>query len=393
MKNKIYIFGPHDRFNYGDLLFPIMLEYAFKKMSNQSFNFIKASIVSSDLTELGGCKSISYKGFNKKIADGDIIIVAGGESLKAKWKVLYSFINKPYSWLVNRPSLFNFIKKIHIEKHLLGAKSEYPFCINKTDFKKNIKVFYNSVGGGRNLDSQLVKNLENSDYLAVRDRNSFVFLEDINMRSVYLVPDSAIILSDVFPIDNLLNADNKNTVKARNFLSRQEKYIFFQVSKNRIKKNINEIVNQLETLSIAKQCTILLCPIGTALGHEDHIALKKIFEKLNCSKHLVETPYIEDIITLLSQADLYIGSSLHGAITAMSYGVPYITLDERQSKISAYIKTWGLNLFDEMSSLDNFYPKATKFLEQSSYNDKILEDAKKQKKLYYESVERMLKLV
>lgn len=393
MKNKIYIFGPHDRFNYGDLLFPIMLEYAFKKMSNQSFDFIKASIVSSDLTKLGGCKSISYKSLNKKIADGDIIIVAGGESLKAKWKVLYSFINKPYSWLVNRPSLFNLIKKIHIERHLLGAKSEFPFCINKKDFVKDIKVFYNSVGGGRNLDNQLIENLEDSDYLAVRDRNSFIFLEDINIKSAYLVPDSAIILSDVFPVNYLLNSDNRNTVKAQNFLSRQENYIFFQVSKSRIKKNFNEIVNQLEALSIAKQCTILLCPIGTALGHEDHTALKKIFEKLNCSKHLVETPHVEDIITLLAQANLYIGSSLHGAITAMSYGIPYVTLDERQSKISAYIKTWGLSFFDEMSSLHNFYPKAIKILEKSSYNDKILEDAKKQKELYYESVERMLKLV
>ena len=393
MKNKIYIFGPHDRFNYGDLLFPMMLEYAFKKISNQSFDFIKASIVSSDLTKLGGCNSISYKNLVKEITDGDILIVAGGESLKAKWKVLYSFINKPYSWLINRPSLFNFIKNIKIEKYLLGAKSEFPFCINKADFKDNIKVFYNSVGGGRNLEGQLIKNLENSDYLAVRDRNSFAFLEQVNIKSVFLVPDSAIILSDVFPVDYLLNSNNRNSTKAQFFLSRQEKYIFFQVSKNRIKKDFNEIVSQLEALSVAQQCTILLCPIGTALGHEDHVALRKIFEKLNCSKYLVETPHIEDIITLLSQAKLYVGSSLHGAITAMSYGVPYITLDERQSKISAYIKTWGLSFFNEMCSMHNFYPKATIIFEQSNYSDKILEDTIKQKKIYYESVERMLKLV
>ncbi|MDX9790956.1 MAG: polysaccharide pyruvyl transferase family protein [Candidatus Kapabacteria bacterium] len=393
MKNKLYIFGPHDRFNYGDLLFPIMLEYGLKKLSNKSYDVVKASIVSADLCKLGGCKSINYKELTQKVKDGDVVIVAGGESLRATWKILYSYISPWYAKLIKRPRLFKIVRKIRFEKYWLGAKSEYPYCINKSDFFKKIKVIYNSVGGGRSLEIQQIENLKQSDYMAVRDKKSFDILHSNRVENLFLVPDSAILLSDIFTVSKLLDAENKNTAKARSFLAKNEKYVFFQISKARLLHNTVVVIEQLEKLSEAEQCTILLCPIGTALGHEDHIALKKIYGSLSCPKYLIHQPHIEDIMALISQSSMYIGSSLHGAITSMSYGVPYITLDKRQSKIKAYIETWGLQVFDEVQSLDNFYLKAMDIIEQSDYQAEILQDAEIQKAKYYQSIERMLQVI
>ncbi|UUZ57647.1 polysaccharide pyruvyl transferase family protein [Nocardioides sp. B-3] len=60
---------------------------------------------------------------------------------------------------------------------------------------------------------------------------------------------------------------------------------------------------------------------------------------------------VRQIAQNIAGADLFIGSSLHGAITAMAYAVPHVALD-RISKLTAYLQTWGdgLTPFDVSAS-------------------------------------------
>src|SRR5690606_17406017 len=215
----------------------------------------------------------------------------------------------------------------------------------------------NSVGGGVSLDENQLKNVNSSDYIAVRDKRSFDFLRERVSKEVFMVPDSAIILSDVFPKEKITKSK-----EVLNLHTKEEKYIFFQVSKARVKNNIDSIVKELEDLSTKSLHKILLCPIGTALGHEDHVVLKQIFDKLNCKKVFIEKPSIHDILFLIIHAELYVGSSLHGAISAMSYGVPYLTLDKRQTKIKSYLESWSIGELSNMYEIDDFSKKALKLI-------------------------------
>ena len=61
MKKELIIYGPFDRFNYGDLLFPYMLEFAFKKLYPNEFSFKNFSLVAVDLRDKGGVKSANYR--------------------------------------------------------------------------------------------------------------------------------------------------------------------------------------------------------------------------------------------------------------------------------------------------------------------------------------------
>lgn len=375
--NRIAIFGPHDRINYGDFLFPLMLEYSFSKFSDRPISLQKYSLVSADFSNIGAFSSKNYKNLvsdieNKKI---DNIIVAGGESLQAMWSNLYSYISPFYDYFFQK----EFFRKNrifkNIPKYILGGKSEFPFIPNKQDFNTPINIYYNAVGGGKGISQNSLRRLSSANIIGLREKESYDYIKH-NINHVILVPDSAIIISDVYKKEiNLQQLHNK-------------KYIFFQVAKPKHQNKIKEICEQLTYITENTDLYIILCPIGTAKGHEDHIPLKEIKNLLKNNDKIIffkEQPTIKEIASLIAYSQLYIGTSLHGVITSLSYGVPFIGLNPRQIKLASYIKTWGgdsTNL--GVYNTDSFLQKALDILEKrDELSNKILENTQQQKEVYY----------
>lgn len=381
---KIAVFGPHDRMNYGDFLFPLMLDFAFSKLTQQDVQFNKYSLVSSDFTEIGAFKSKNYRQLKKDINHGkvNVLIVAGGESLQAKWDNLYSYINPIYDYFYKKTRIRKNRIFRNIPKFLLGGTTENPFLIHKKDFKKNIKVIYNAVGNGHNLSSNQIKRVKDSDLCALREKKSYQFVWD-KFNSALLVPDSAIILSDVFPFDKTMPKLVEND------------YIFFQISNHKHQNQLDKVCKQLTDIANTSNCKIILCPIGTAKGHEDHIALKQILKNTHHPNITLfkETPTINEIISLITHSKMYIGTSLHGVITSMSYGIPYIALNPQQIKLNSYLETWGIEELDTVSEISNFSVEFNRIFRDVSLNEKILEKTKEQKAIYYNFIETMIETI
>jgi len=393
MKKKITIFGPHDRFNYGDLLFAIMLEYGLNKISPNTFDFTKSSLVEADFTEKGGFKTFSYKRLKKDINSRNIdtVIVAGGECLRADWNGLYSFINPIYFKIFRHPKIPVFFKKNKWVKFFLGGISDNPFLINKSDFEQNINVIYNSVGGGNNLSEKMLKKLNEANYLSFRESKSFQFVkENLAEKEVFLVPDSAIIMDDVYPKTDFLSSE-KIPSEIKEILKKQ--YIFFQISKYKNDNKLGEIAQQLKSLAETKGVKIILCPIGTAKGHEDHIPLQQIHQSIKEHSILIKDVSIEIIMALIAYSQLYIGNSLHGIITAMSYKLPYIALNKKQIKIIYYMDSWAIDNLKEVQNIDDFLEKAQFCLENETLSSQINEKTIQQKDLYYSSLKRISNII
>ncbi|QIG90338.1 polysaccharide pyruvyl transferase family protein [Chryseobacterium sp. POL2] len=380
---KIAIFGPHDRNNYGDLLFPIMIEYAINVVNSKDYEFIKYSIVDSDLTNVGAYKSYGYKKFINQINEGEIdtIIVAGGESLGATWGRLYSYISPIYSYLYENTRYATSKYIYPIVYKVLGAQSEFPFFINKKDFKKEIKVIYNSVGGIPN-DIKSNERFNHADYFAIRINYNCA---DNN---ILIYPDSAIIMSDIFEKEKLIQTKYKGI----------SNYVFFQVSKYKIQNDIEDTIAELCKILDNTKYNIVLCPIGLAKGHDDPVILKKIFLLLKHSYKnrvsLIEQPTIFDIMGFISNSAFYIGTSLHGVITAMSYGVKYLALNPNQSKIVNYILTWtDFEITNFVSNTNDFY-KNFKIIDAcDEIHSKILKSTNEQKMKYYESIKNIIRII
>ncbi|MFC6099753.1 polysaccharide pyruvyl transferase family protein [Olivibacter domesticus] len=355
--NKILIIGAFDRFNYGDLLFPIIIEQQLKTYSS-ALDIEYFGIVESDLSSLGGKPTKSIQQFYESCESGTQranIIVAGGESIAVTWHSLLVALNKKYKIIRRYQHHFEkFIDLNKFAKNILKGQTELPFVFNSDDFKSVDHVIFNSLGGSEIPDSifkkvkGLRKKLQQVDYFSVRDKVTKGNMDRLDIPTK-LFPDSAILMAKFYPnevLETLVSADVKSYVEKN-----VGNYVFFQINRNHAKNQEEQIANQLNAIYNQTQTEICLCPIGKASNHNDDEALQKILPYLENTGHFFEEVNIWDIMYLIANSKCYIGTSLHGAITAMSYAVPYVGVNV--TKLNSYLNTWGIDGIDKIVKIDS----------------------------------------
>lgn len=351
---KLYILAPNDRFNYGDLLFPHILKFYFKNIVDE---LVFCSTTDSDLSKFGGIPTSSFQALYKaKATNQNYLIVGGGDSLCISWMQVLSFVDRKIDWSTAIDHKFHthFFFKTYTQLKY-GYKTLFPFSIGKNELRSFSKVMYNSLGGSMlEYHSSLLANpkvlevLRNVDYLSLRDSQTSEMLNAKNIRNV-VVPDSAILMSNVFTEESLLHnlSINKNSFKSK-------EYLFFQTNLRFL--NLDAYVALIEKVVDEYKLSVCLCPIGTAFGHSDDIALAKIHNLLKCKDKalLVSSPNIYDIMWLIKHSALYVGTSLHGTITALSFGVPFVA--HGPIKLKNYLETWcteNQSLFTEEKDVES----------------------------------------
>lgn len=353
-KKRLYILAPNDRFNYGDLLFPYVLTHYLKDSVD---SIVYCSTSKSNLSILGGYPTEDFHVLYHLDENYDnYLIVAGGECLLVRWTIIISFISSKYrNFLVNahRLRLYKIFGEDLINRMmdflvLLGykTKTKFPFTVGKNELPGFVDILYNAVGGswfkGREdliNDEETLELLKSVTYISVRDQVTSDALNNYSIENT-LTPDSVILLSKIFSPRDIY----AKTSRAIYGFDVNSKYIFFEVNEMVYQSYKEAIIKQLHKI-INDGYTIVLCPIGTALGHRDDLALNELYKIIGSrNSFVVSNPSIWDIMWLIVNSNIYIGISLHGAITAMSYGVPFLSYIVEKPK--AYISCWykdGLN--------------------------------------------------
>lgn len=343
---KIALLGAFDRDNYGDILFPIIIEAWFKK-NNYKFSYNYYGLIESDLRSIGGKKTKSINDFYNDY--NDVIIVVGGQVLNAKWSSMH--LNLIDSNMMQ--NIYKIVYKIlgsqrsnRFSQWKLKGLTMFPWIISK-EVSKGAKVIYNSVGGTRfnnfsKFELATLKNdLDSSSYISVRDRVTYEKLDNMNLKNIEISPDSAIIMSELFDVKNLKQITSKRIIEiVDKYKHGNSKYICFQIGKHYGRGNEKLIAEQLIGVSKRFNMSLVLLPIGKAAGHEDHIVLSKVMKWLDgkVEVELVQERSVFDIMYLISQSNMFLGTSLHGCITSLSYNVPCISLDKRVVKAEAFLK-------------------------------------------------------
>ncbi|MDR7129852.1 hypothetical protein J2X69_002198 [Algoriphagus sp. 4150] len=343
---KVLIIGAFDRYNYGDLLFPLVIERQLSSYG-KDFEFEYFGLVESDLSSVGGLPTKGLQQFYKACnnpSDPAHVIIAGGEALGVTWNSLYAALNP----------LFQRINKSHVKvnkvldlnawtKKILKGKTTLPFVFDKSDFVGVQSVTLNSLGGSGLSPAVFEKygflkeKLQNADYFAVRDQ---LTVDNLKKSGVHadLFPDSAILMSEFYPLDFLRK---RITPEVAEYVEKQAgKYVFAQINKKTTRGHEQAIAGGLDEIYQKGNTEICLCPIGKALDHDDHEALQELGALMKSPYSYFDADNIWDIMYLIANAKCYVGTSLHGAITALSYAVPHVGL--KVEKLGAYLDTWGL---------------------------------------------------
>lgn len=346
-----------DRYNYGDVLMPILFEKYYNMHGKQNAEFDYFALSRADLRDVGGKTTNPITEVGNEY---EIVIIAGGEVLTATYRGMWQNLQTSELAVKIMRQIARLSPQMaeNFSRKLLGGKTILPWSYFPKS--KGQMVFYNSVGGQKikNLNSdaknELNELLKYSTTFSVRDAKTLDDIGELPQSShAHLMPDTAITMSRLYSIQDLTYL---STGIIRKMVECSAPYFVVQVSKDfgdGVYKDVALAINKIYGLYGIRA---VLLPIGRVQGHEDDVPLKKIqslCDKGACT--YIEKDNIYDIMLLISNGIAFIGTSLHGVITAASYFVPHAVVNPKCSKTRNFINTWKTSTVDALDGADEIF--------------------------------------
>jgi len=366
----IYLYGAYDRYNFGDNLMPIVIKMFISKFHPELCDRLRfISLSESDLTRYDCKRTLSIDKILPGMSENDVIIVVGGEVLGSSIGTLYTHVQKSklFTTILRKmnkylPFVVNSIAKKHFSLEWQFPYTPRLSLKNKSSFCG--KVIYNTVGGNCPISS--CNDLSAASYISVRDERTFSGLRDKGIQAE-LIPDSVLLISRLLHRDKIVDFIKSDAIR----WLEKEKYIVVQVCPYKAPcspKVLSDVLRDFKR--VHPDVSIILLPIGYASGHDDYLYMKEVNKIMPDDTVLLFELTIYEIIYVLAHSMCFFGTSLHGVIVSMSYGVPYFSINERIVKISSFIKTWSIPTLDK-PIMYNDIPSS--FKDASMINRKLLE--------------------
>lgn len=347
---KLVLYGAFDRYNYGDNLMPILFRMFLEKYAPEvlnEFEIVYSSISSSDLTRYACEKTVPMRDVRSSLSNDSAVIVTGGEVLGSNNNGLFlhsqrhHLISKAYQIL--RKAFPSVYAKIVARNFSVGW--DFPYMPGKDQFPSGVKIIYNTIGGRFSHLSvtdrkDIAGRLQSADFISVRDKRTQSEVS-VALPNVSLAPDSAAMMSDLVD-DDFLQARTRPEVSDLF----KGSYIIFQAAPNKTQATQQQILVQLKKIYAATGKMIMLLPIGYATGHDDAILLRALHRSIPHNSIFMDRLNIWEIMNVIKHSDMYIGTSLHGAITAMSFAVPHFGVNPQVVKLDAFLRDWSIAPFN-----------------------------------------------
>ena len=355
-RRHIRLFCSCDRYNYGDLLFPIVTRAALTALfgSRDRYDFAQYGLARSDLSIYGALPSRGIRDLYKDAKDGDVVLLAGGENLAQTWFVMHlTLLNTKAA--ANWETYAKWLGASLLEKlsrWRYGGRQQFPYIVSPHQFAAGVRVMYNSMGGWPlrfylpSSQKAIADCLAKASYVSVRDQESTSILRGLDPSlCIYTAPDCIFLAPDLLPREQLAKLTSP-TVRA--LLEDAGEYLCFQCNPRYGRANRDELKQQLLALSVQSGLNILLLPIGRIHSFEDDVFLASLAAEMGERvRVLPPAATIYDILYTLASARLFCGTSLHGVVSAMTYGVPFVPLLTEDPKLRNNLDSWevGAHLF------------------------------------------------
>jgi Polysaccharide pyruvyl transferase len=336
--------------NFGDLLYPVV----FRKMAEK--HGISSAIVPLSFFQGPAPCDSGYvvQGINEVIkSPGQSIshlVIGGGDILRTDVNMVATHYCSIFEKRAGNHFLFRmkktFLGRQHLRnefiKQYMGYSPIAPFILDKANYSRVGSIVYCSCGVPFRFPpgkSRAIREaFEAAAFVYVRDFPSRDKLREVGVnRDIEVSPDLIVTLSDFF-------ARDEERLKGAAFLAGYgvdiaKDIICFQ-SCPQSQNNENELLQQLTTLKKKTGAEIVLLPIGYC--HGDDIFLRKLAERSGGSLIYIAAHSIYATISVLAACKLFVGTSMHGNITAFSFGIPHLFGPIAVDKAEGFLDVVGL---------------------------------------------------
>lgn len=320
-------FGTFDVENFGDLLFPLLLK---RRMANTGIECAHISPTGTSGHWLDALPSVSIKEANEMESAFTSVIVGGGNILRDSPTSLPLYVSS---------------------SEATGGAMAYP-TLWRTAFsmahRKRIPMCWNAVGVPHPTNTRYAVSIRwgacLSSYIAVRDQDSRNNLLGSGISTpIRVVPDTALGIRDLWSASELCDAYHHVFSTSSRFVP--ERVLAISIKRKYLPADLTETAATLDYLANYLNATPVLLALGPCHGDLE-IALS-VARYMKLKPILPTLRSLKEIAACIGNAVQYVGSSLHGAITAVSFGVPAIIIANEERvpfrKFSGFLQHVGMD--------------------------------------------------
>ena len=326
--------GTFDVENYGDLLYPIVFGHLVNK--NGSRQVRHYSPLPTTAPQEAGFQTDSISTLFAETAGPHNVIIGGGDLLRSDWNVFASHYSAN-SRSIGSLNAVNYLLRTKIPRgepatffasrfrdRWLNYANAGPFLIDSERLPQGSSVSYLSCGVPHEFtatERESVKRIFNqSRFIYLRDEQSAEKLRRAGVeREIHVAPDLAITLSDQFDKQEQMRR-GREIVSAIG-IEPESSFLCFQCKPYPDFRE-EEIVDELKRYHERTKRPVVLLPIGHC--HGDAQFLQDLARRSGGLLKYADVYSVADILSVIAASDLFIGTSLHGNVTASSYGIPHL---------------------------------------------------------------------
>ncbi len=319
---KIAHFGTFDVENYGDLLFPLVLE---RKLSEVCEEFVHVSPAGGAPDWEDCVPTVGFDEFLREGSEVDGVVVGGGQILRASPTPLGIYDGGGVSPFVAYPSLW-------LGAAYVAARDGLPLC-------------WNAPGAPAPFDpaaAQFVRWAGSvTDYASVRDQESRRLLEEAGVEAgMAVVPDTAVEVSKLWT-EGEISAAYEEAFRRRGRRV-PGRTAAFHVNARLAGEDPAGVAARIDRICARLGASPVLLAIGPS--HGDVETQQRVASKMSSEPLLVDRPRgLREVAACVGRSEAYVGSSLHGMITACSFGRRCVLISARDDhKYGGFLDHLGL---------------------------------------------------
>ena len=340
----LVLFGAFDRHNFGDLLFPHLMTAL---LPGRDFQF--AGLAARDLRAFGGHRVDTLATRDDKRPAR--LIHVGGELLTCSaWQAAVMLLDPAEAADAIARYDNDPVAADKWAARQLGTSRALPYVAGRAAIAASGRLIFNAVGGvewtglSTAQRDEVKAALRQADWVSVRDHVTQGALRAEGI-DVPLCPDPAVMV-EYGCGELILGHQQQGAVRDMRDAFPQG-YLACQFSADfGDDASLDGLARGLSRVAVATGLGLVLFRAGAAPWHDDPALYEKLQRRLPPgTARIFRSLHLWDICALIAASRGVVGSSLHGRIVALAYGLPRVSLippqqGTRPDKRAAFAETW-----------------------------------------------------